>query len=105
MHGSIEFKCCRKISISFPETAEITSSTKRFQNERDTGTEAKDLCSTSSITKLAITADTGDPSKKPHCKFRSPLMKTLDWSVKTLGLDYNSTELCIHLYARNTCMQ
>jgi hypothetical protein len=40
----------------------MTSSTKRFQNDRDTGTEAKALCSTSSITKLAITVDTGDPS-------------------------------------------
>jgi hypothetical protein len=27
----------------------MTSSTKRFQNDRDTGTEAKALCSTSSI--------------------------------------------------------
>jgi hypothetical protein len=25
-------------------------------------------------------------------------MKTLDWSVETLGLDYNSTGLCVHLY-------
>jgi hypothetical protein len=25
------------------------------------------------------------------CNFRSPLMKTLDWSVETLGLGYNST--------------
>jgi hypothetical protein len=25
-------------------------------------------------------------------------MKTLDWSVETLGLDYNSTGLCNHLY-------
>jgi hypothetical protein len=32
--------------------------------------------------------------KKPHCNIRSPLMKTLDWSVETLGLDYNSTGLC-----------
>ena len=24
-------------------------------------------------------------------------MKTLDWSVETLGLDYNSTGLCNHL--------
>ena len=55
MDGSIEFKCCSSISISFLETAEMTSSTKRFQNDRDTGTEAKALCSTSSITKLAIT--------------------------------------------------
>jgi acyl-CoA thioesterase FadM len=43
----------------------MTSSTKRFQNDRDTGTEAKALCSTSSITKLAITADTGDPIAVP----------------------------------------
>jgi hypothetical protein len=41
MDGSIEFKCCSRISISFLETAEMTSSTKRFQNDRDTGTEAK----------------------------------------------------------------
>jgi hypothetical protein len=32
------------------------------------------------------------------CNFRSPLMKTLDWSVETLGLDYNSTGLCNHLF-------
>jgi hypothetical protein len=31
------------------------------------------------------------------CNFRSPLMKTLDWSVETLGLDYNSTGLCNNL--------
>ena len=31
--------------------------------------------------------------------FRSPLMKTLDWSVETLsGLDYNPTGLCHHLF-------
>ena len=54
-----------RISISFLETAEMTSSTKRFQNGRDTGTEAKALFSTSSITKLAITADTGDPIAVP----------------------------------------
>jgi hypothetical protein len=52
-------------SISFLETAEMTSSTKRFQNDRDTGTEAKALRSTSSITKLEITADTGDPIAVP----------------------------------------
>ena len=28
----------------------------------------------------------------------SPLMKTLDWNVETLGLDYNSTGLCNHLF-------
>jgi hypothetical protein len=32
------------------------------------------------------------------CNFRSPLMKTLDWSVETLGLDYNSTGLCSRLF-------
>ena len=31
-------------------------------------------------------------------KFRSPLMKTLDWCVETLGLDYNSTGLCNNLF-------
>ena len=25
------------------------------------------------------------------CNFRSPLMKTLDWSVEMLGLDYNGS--------------
>ena len=30
--------------------------------------------------------------------FTSPLMKTLDWSVETLGLDYNSTGICNHLF-------
>ena len=25
-------------------------------------------------------------------------MKTLDWSVETLGREYNSTGVCIHLY-------
>jgi hypothetical protein len=31
--------------------------------------------------------------------FRSLLrMKTLDWSVETLGLDYNSTGICNHLF-------
>ena len=28
-------------------------------------------------------------------------MKTLDWSVETLGLDYNSTGLSIHLHQIN----
>jgi hypothetical protein len=32
------------------------------------------------------------------CNFRSPLMKILDWSVETLGPDYNSTGLCNHLF-------
>jgi hypothetical protein len=32
------------------------------------------------------------------CNFRSPLMKTLNWSVETLGLGYNSTGLCNHLF-------
>jgi hypothetical protein len=51
--------------VSFLETAEMTPSTKRFQNDRDTETDAKALCSTSSITKLAITANTGDPIAVP----------------------------------------
>ena len=36
--------------------------------------------------------------KKPRCDLRSPLMKTLDWRLKTLGLECNSTGLCIHFY-------
>jgi hypothetical protein len=32
------------------------------------------------------------------CYYDIPLMKTLDWSVETLGLDYNSTGLCNHLF-------
>jgi hypothetical protein len=28
--------------------------------------------------------------------FRSPLMKTLDWSFETLGRECNSTGVCIH---------
>ena len=36
--------------------------------------------------------------KKPRCDFRLLLMKTLDWSVETLGFERSSTELCIHLY-------
>jgi hypothetical protein len=32
------------------------------------------------------------------CNFRSPMMKTLDWSVETLGHDYNSTGLCNNLF-------
>ncbi len=36
--------------------------------------------------------------KKPRCNFRSPLMKTLDWSVETLGREYTSKELCIYFY-------
>jgi hypothetical protein len=35
--------------------------------------------------------------KKPRCDFRSPLMKTLDCSVETLGRECNSTGICINL--------
>ena len=28
----------------------------------------------------------------------TPLMKTLDWSVETLGREYTSKELCIYFY-------
>ena len=34
--------------------------------------------------------------KKPRCDFRSPLVKTLNWSVEMLGRACNSTGLCIH---------
>ena len=30
-------------------------------------------------------------------------MKTLDWSVETLGLDYNSTGLCNYLFKPDNC--
>ena len=39
--------------------AEMTSSKYLFQNKGCIGDEAKALCSTSSVTKLAITADNG----------------------------------------------
>ena len=34
-------------------------------------------------------------NKPPRCDFTSSLMKTLDWSVETLGRECNSTGLCI----------
>ena len=39
--GSTEFKCERRRSASFPDTAEMTSSTYRFQNKGWTGEEAR----------------------------------------------------------------
>jgi hypothetical protein len=33
-----------------------------------------------------------------HWQVTSSLGYTLDWSVETLGLDYNSTGLCNHLF-------
>ena len=62
IHGSTEFKCDKRRSASFPDTAEITSSTYRFQKKGLTGEVAKALCSTSSITMIAMTAETGEPS-------------------------------------------
>ena len=47
--GSTEFKCDKRCSASFPDTAEITSSTYRFQKKGLTGEAAKALCSTSSL--------------------------------------------------------
>ena len=41
--GSIEFKCDRRRSDSFPDTAKITSSTYRFQKKGLTGEVAKAL--------------------------------------------------------------
>ena len=35
--------------------------------------------------------------KKQHCNIRSPLMKTLDWSVETLGRECKSIGRCILL--------
>ena len=65
MDGSTEFKCDRRRSASFPDTAEITSSTYRFQKKGLTDEVAEALCSTSSITMLAMTAETGEPIAVP----------------------------------------
>ena len=58
--GSIEFKCDRRRSASFPDTAEVTSSTIRLQKKGLTGEVAKALCSTSSIAMFAMTAETSE---------------------------------------------
>ena len=63
--GSTEFKCDRKRSTSFPETAEIASTTYRLQKKGLTGEVAKALCSTSSITILTITTEAGEPIAVP----------------------------------------
>ena len=63
--GSNEFKCGRRRSASFPDTAEITSSTNRFQKKVLTGEVAKALYSSSSITMLAMTAEMGKPIALP----------------------------------------
>ena len=51
--------------ISGLDTADITSSTYRFQKKGLTGEVAKALCSTSSITMLAMAAETGEPIAVP----------------------------------------
>ena len=51
--------------ISGLDTVDITSSTYRFQKKGLTGEVAKALCSTSSITMLAMTAETGEPIAVP----------------------------------------
>jgi hypothetical protein len=50
--------------------------------------------------KVAVVEVKSEPVylRSHDCIFRSPLMKTLDWSVEMLGLDYNSTGLCNHLF-------
>ncbi len=42
-----------------------------------------------------------DPTFRHSSLVSSPLMKTLDWSVETLGREYNSTGLCIHFVIIN----
>ena len=64
--GSTEFKSDRRHSASFLDTAEITSSTYRFQKKGLTGEVAKPLRSTSSITILAMTAETDEPIAAPN---------------------------------------
>ena len=58
-------------NASFPDTAEIISSTYRFQKKGLTGEVAKAFCSTSSITMLAMTAETGKPIAVPKtcCRY------------------------------------
>ena len=65
--GSTEFRIGILLieNASFPDTAEITSSTYRFQKKGLTGEVAKTLCSTSSITMLAMTVETGEPIAVP----------------------------------------
>ena len=78
MDGSTEFKCDRRRSASFPDTAEITSSTYRFQKKGLTGEMAKALCSTSSITMLA----------KNSCKFADFIRdKTFDACEELVSFD------------------
>ena len=62
--GSTEFKCGKR-STSFPETAEIASTTYRLQKKGLTGEVTKALCSTSSITILTITTEAGEPIAVP----------------------------------------
>ena len=70
IEGSIELKCCKRTTTLFSGTAKITSSTNRFQNEGLTGAVVGALCSISSITKLAMTAETSEPIAVPKtCMF------------------------------------
>ena len=68
--GSTEFKCDRRRAASFPDTVEITSSTYRYQKRDLTGEVVKALCSTSSTTILAMTAETGEPIAIPKINGR-----------------------------------
>jgi hypothetical protein len=50
------------------------------------------------VSALSIQGRPGWLGTVKNTKLRSPLMKTQDWSVETLGREYTSRELCIQLY-------
>ena len=50
------------------------------------------------ISTLLVNDVTSWVHKQPRCDFVLPMMKTLDWSVETVGRECNSTGLCIHFY-------
>ena len=67
----------------FPDTAKITSSTYRLAGEV-----AKALCSTSSITMLAMTAETGEPLYQKFVDSRCHCMQIAwFWGKKTCTAD------------------
>ena len=68
--GSTEFKYDRRRAASFLDTVEITSSTYRYKKKDLTGEVVKALCSTSSTTILAMTAETGEPIAIPKINGR-----------------------------------
>ena len=56
------------------------------------------ICQRNTCISLAGDASSLGYLSSHDCKFRSPLMKTLECSVETMGLYYNSTGLCNNLF-------